>query len=101
MSAVDYIKTIDVRHDRLHELAKDYDNNVFLPASWDIKDFNEKFNIKPKTTTRAKAAPKIFEYLNNLDAETFNHVIIYECHSISKLAPISDAISRARKGRRI
>ena len=90
----------DIKHP-LEELARKFDNKVFLPTFGDTKNFCNLYGIDvPLSPSRVSAIPRIFRYLSQLTPNEVQSILQSNTFSgPSRLAPIADAIRRSSEQR--
>ena len=90
----------DIKHP-LEELARKFDNKVFLPTFGDTKNFCNLYGIDvPLSPSRVSAIPRIFRYLSQLTPNEVQAILQSNTFSgPSRLAPIADAIRRSSEQR--
>ena len=97
VSAVDYVRGMDIPTDRAKVIARaaeEFERRTFLPTVGDVRSFCEAYGIEqPKSRARASSIPRIFKFLLTVDAAEVNSILDDRMFSgPTELGPIADAI---------
>ena len=102
VTALLYVEKLDVPVDvreSLVQLAKMFDDKLFLATMRDVKDFCIKFGVNgPTPSSRGASIPKVFRVLSTLPATDIQQVVQSgQFSGPARLAPIAEAIRRKSK----
>ena len=97
VSAVDYVRGMDIPTDRakvIARVAEEFERRTFLPTVGDVRSFCEAYGIEqPKSRARASSIPRIFKFLLTVDAAEVKSILDDRMFSgPTELGPIADAI---------
>ena len=100
-SAPDYVAKMNLPLEKVaavSELARRYQQKLFLPTFRDISTFCHAYEIQiPASNSRASAIPRVFKFLAELDPAEIQQILDDGRFSgPSRLGPIADAIRNYR-----
>ena len=105
VSAVEYIRTMDISAERAEVIgraAEEFERRTFLPTVGDVRNFCEVYGIEePRSKTRVSGIPRIFKFLITMNAAEVKTMLDDRMFSgPAELGPIADAIrSKAKEMR--
>ena len=107
LTAVEYVQKMGLPEERaavMGRAAAEFERRAFLPTLGDIRSFCETYGIDaPKSTSRAAGIPRVFHFLESMDAADIETMLDERLFSGPvELGPIAEAIrGRARQNREV